>query len=102
MQPERPDELEIIDEETLILEELKECVPEGAEERKADIVRLLNEFLPKQGQKAKSMFIRRYHFHETTAEIGQMFDTSEAYVRTVLSRTRRKLKHFLKEHAVNE
>ena len=86
---------EIVDEEDYILQELTECIPAGAEAKSLDIVHLLNEFLPKQRPTARKMFIRRYHFHETTGEISRMFGTSEAYVRTALYRTRRRLKRFL-------
>ncbi|MBO4326252.1 MAG: helix-turn-helix domain-containing protein [Clostridia bacterium] len=90
---------EIIDEEELIKEELAECIPENGGGGGQDIASLLNLFLPKLGHKARGMFVRRYHFHETPREISGMFGTSEAYVRTVLARTRRKLKQFFKEHA---
>lgn len=89
---------EIIDEEALIMEELAECIPEDAGPDGQDIAAMLNRFLPGLGTKARGMFVRRYHFHETPREIGDMFGTGEAYVRTVLARARRKLKQFLKEH----
>ena len=90
---------ELVNEAELIMKELAECIPEHAGPDGQDIAALLNRFLPGLRQKARGMFVRRYHFHETPREIADMFGTGEAYVRTVLSRTRRKLKRFLKEHA---
>ena len=84
--------------EALIMEELAECIPEDTGPDGQDIAAMLNRFLPGLGAKARGMFVRRYHFHETPREIGDMFGTGEAYVRTVLARARRKLKQFLKEH----
>ena len=86
---------EIVDEEDFIIEELAKCIPAEAETQDLDVVSLLNAFLPKQRPTARRMFVRRYHFHESTAEISRMFGASEAYVRTVLYRTRRRLKRFL-------
>lgn len=88
---------EIVDEEDYIIEELAKCIPADAETKDLDVVSLLNAFLPKQRPTARRMFVRRYHFHESTAEISRMFGTSEAYVRTSLYRTRRRLKRFLND-----
>ncbi len=90
---------EIIDETELIKEELAECIPEDSGPDGQDIAGMLNLFLPKLRPKARGMFVRRYHFHDTPREIGELFGAGEAYVRTVLSRARRKLKKYLKEHA---
>ena len=68
----------------------------------ADVVPLLNRFLGDLKQKPRNVFVRRYRFHESPKEIGEMYGIGEGYVRTMLARTRRKLKVFLKESVSDE
>jgi transcriptional regulator with XRE-family HTH domain len=93
---------QIISEDELIRAELAECIPAGQEGRNADVVPLLNRFLGDLKQKPRNVFVRRYRFHESPKEIGELYGIGEGYVRTMLARTRRKLKAFLKESVSDE
>ena len=93
VEPER-----IVSEEDVILEELAECLPsEGAPGNGAAVASMLNRFLKTLPDKACDVFVRRYRFHETPSEIGERYGVGDNYVRSVLARTRRKLKKYLKE-----
>ncbi len=57
----------------------------------------INNFLARLDSRERSIFIRRYYFVESTADIAARYGLSRANVLTVLSRTRKKLKKHLKE-----
>ncbi len=86
----------IADREEIIKEELSACVPEDAAGRDVDVVRLLDGFLAGLRQKDRVIFMRRYHFQQSTKEIAAGCGVKENQIRTVLSRTRKKLKNYLK------
>ena len=89
----------IVSEEDVILEELAECLPsEGTPGNRASAASMLNSFLKTLPDKACDIFVRRYRFHETPAEIGEKYGVGDNYVRSVLARTRRKLKKFIRRY----
>ena len=93
---------EIVREEVVILEELAACVPEEGKNgndgsRGIDLPELLNGFLKTLPEAACDIFIRRYRAHETPEEIGARYGVGDNYVRSILARTRKKLKKYLKE-----
>ncbi len=57
----------------------------------------INNFLARLDVRERSIFIRRYYFVESSADIAARYSMSRANVLTVLSRTRKKLKKHLKE-----
>lgn len=86
----------------LTLDELSQCVstgetPEASVELKeltVSIQRLLETLTARD----RHIFIRRYFFVDTTAEIAQRYDLKESNVLMILARTRKKLKtHLMKE-----
>lgn len=86
---------------TLALEELRECLPApgNPEEQLAarELKKCINAFLWTLPGRDREIFLLRYFSVESTAAIAKKFRLSEAGVRTVLSRTRRKLKEHLKK-----
>lgn len=81
----------------LALEELGDCVA-GSGEDYADITALrdcLNGFLRYLPDDARRVFIRRYWHIHTVSEIAADFGFSESKVKTLLMRTREKLKQHL-------
>ena len=93
---------EIVREEDVIIEELAACVPKegksGSNENcQIDLPALLNGFLKTLPEAACDIFIRRYRAHETPEEIGARYGVGDNYVRSILVRTRKKLKKYLKE-----
>lgn len=84
------------DDEVLI-RELSKCVHRERNLSDDDYLKLLNEFLWTLPERDRNIFIRRYHFHETAAQISEMYQTGQAHVRMILSRTRSKFGRFLDE-----
>ena len=60
----------------------------------------VDRFLRTQSQEARSIFLRRYYFFDTRTEIADRFDISAAQVSVVLSRTRKRLRNYLKEEGL--
>lgn len=82
-----------------VMEELASCVPKNCAVRGEDIVPLLNAFLRELPQRERGVFIRRYHYLQSTAQISTGSGLSESNVRTMLTRTRKRLKKYFKEAA---
>lgn len=85
----------------LALDELAECVPDrdGVEqtlERKA-LTELLNRFLAGLEPTERSVFLRRYWYIEPVADIANRFGFTESKVKSMLHRTRGKLRMALAE-----
>ena len=57
----------------------------------------MNSFLQKLDSVTADIFVSRYYFMESTAEIANGYNMKENHVRTTLSRTRKKFKKYVKE-----
>ena len=83
----------------LSLDELRDCIPDAdSGEDYADITALrdcLNAFLHRLPDGARRVFIRRYWHMHSIARIAEDFSFSESKVKTMLMRTREKLKQHL-------
>ena len=79
----------------LLLRDLADYIPQGmtAEQLRAR----LPHFLDSLKERDRSVFIRRYYLLEEPAETAAAYHYSTAYVRTILMRTRKRLKKHLKE-----
>lgn len=62
-----------------------------------DLLKDLNEFLSTLNSRDRSVFIRRYYYFEDINIIAENYNITEGNVRTVLMRTRKKLKKYLEE-----
>jgi RNA polymerase sigma-70 factor (ECF subfamily) len=83
----------------LALDELSECIAQSQEDF-ADTIALrdaLNQFLHTLPTDARRVFIRRYWHLHSIAEIAASFSMSESKVKSLLMRTRNKLKQHLTE-----
>ena len=83
----------------LALDELSECISQSQEDF-ADTIALrdaLNQFLHSLPPEARRVFIRRYWHLHSVAEIASDFSMSESKVKSILMRTRKKLKQHLTE-----
>lgn len=87
----------IADRNELCYTELEECLPDGCTLSVEELTAALNTFLSNQKETEADIFIRRYYFFDGTAEIAASFNLKENHVRTTLSRTRKKLKKYIKE-----
>lgn len=82
--------------------EMEECLPAKAEEDDEDaLAELMNAFLETLDKEKRALFVRRYWFGETSAEIAKKYGYSETKVRSLLFRTRKKLQKYLKGKGVN-
>ena len=85
----------------LALEELGECIPEPTEIDSRLNQEILKEridtFLRSEPRQARVIFLRRYFYLEDTGEIARRYGLRESNVLMILSRTRKKLKTFLKQ-----
>ncbi len=86
-------------ETALVLDELSECLasPDQAEDAyvRKELLRAITRFLDALSERDKAVFLRRYFYVEPIEQIAQRYGLSAAGVRTVLSRTRKKLKLYL-------
>ncbi|MBP5238810.1 MAG: helix-turn-helix domain-containing protein [Clostridia bacterium] len=82
-----------------VMEELAACVPEDRAISDEDILPLLNAFLRTLPQRERGVFIRRYHHLQPTVQISAESGLSESNVRTMLTRTRKRLKKYYEEAA---
>ena len=82
--------------------EMEECLPaKSTEDDNEALTGVMNAFLGTLDKEKRAMFVRRYWFGETSAEIAKKYGYSETKVRSVLFRTRKKLQKYLKGKGVN-
>lgn len=80
------------------LSEFEEFLPDGAARdalEKAEFTVLLDGFLSKLRTEERKIFVRRYFFCDTVKEISEHFKISESKTKSMLMRTRKKLKEYL-------
>ena len=80
----------------LALEELGDCVPLGGDAQQAlegrELTRLLNRFLSGQPAAQRQVFLARYWYGAAVKDIARQFGYSESKVKSMLYRTREKLR----------
>ncbi|MBQ6735169.1 MAG: sigma-70 family RNA polymerase sigma factor [Lachnospiraceae bacterium] len=89
------------------IEELKECLPVsgGMEEIVSEnaMRESINAFIASLPEREGDIFIRRYFYVETVAEIAKRYKLKESNVLMILSRTRKKLeKHLIREGWIDD
>lgn len=87
------------------MEELQDCVSDkDSVESKIEekiVLEKLNAYLGQLPELERKIFVRRYFYMDTMREIADLYEMKESYVKTLLFRTRKKLKeHFQKEGIV--
>lgn len=80
----------------LSLDELADCIPAShtidEQLNNRELVSILNSFLSELPEAQRQVFVCRYWYCDSIAEIAQRFSWSESKVKMVLLRTREKLK----------
>ncbi len=88
-------------EAALALEELSEVVGSSHDAENfleaKELEAAINSFLGRLSRRDRGIFLRRYFYLETDEEIAQRYGLRTASVRTVISRTRKRLKTYLKK-----
>lgn len=91
-------------ETALALSELEECLPGGVEPEKAwDARRLaecLDAFLRGLPEEERALFLGRYWYLYSAAELARRFGLREGAVRTRLYRCRKRLRAYLEEEGI--
>jgi len=82
------------------LHELEEILPDArvsAETDETGLGRQINAFLQKEKPETRRVFIRKYWFFDSIGDIARRYGYSENKVKSMLFRTRNKLKIYLKK-----
>ena len=89
---------------TLALEELDECVADSQNVESSyahkETVRSFRRFLDTLPETERNVFLRRYWCLDTIADIGGSFGFSESKVKSMLHRTRQKLRKQLEKEGL--
>lgn len=87
--------------QTTSFDELEDCVSGTAtvEEKfdEAELVNALNEFAGNLDAGKRFIFIRRYWYLDSQAQIAEKCSVKEENIKSILARLRKNLKKFLKE-----
>lgn len=85
--------------------ELQQCIPSPVdlESRLDDMVlqEILNDFLGELDAKKRNIFIRRYWYLDSVAQISRRFHLSQSNVKTTLFRCRKQLQEKLQKEGYN-
>lgn len=88
----------------LVFEELSECLPHSQtidEELGAkEIAKILNEFLMTLPAEERRVFVCRYWYLDSIADLSHQFNFSQSKIKSMLYRTRNKLMLTLKKEGV--
>lgn len=88
----------------LVFDELSEVIPAESEEKtieSEELTRLINSFLRSLPLETRRVFIRRYWHMASVSDISKDFSISESKVKSMLFRTREKLRKYLIKEGVN-
>lgn len=86
-----------------LTQEMEACIPDPQHERKLEgqeLGEILNRFLQTLSRDNRVIFLRRYWYLDTVAEIASRYGISESKVKTQLHRTRAKLHAFLEKEGI--
>ena len=87
----------------LSLDELDDCIADTiSEEQDAEALgKIISEFLYTQTKETQQVFVRRYFYSDSIADICDRFGMSESRAKSMLHRTRLALRAYLGEHGIN-
>lgn len=89
----------------IALDELENCFPAPAtvedEFNAKELARMIDGFLETLDKRNRMMFVRRYWYSDSIADIAELFHTSSHNVSVRLCRTREKLKKYLIKEGVS-
>ena len=87
----------------VLTQEMEMCIPDTRQEGEMDrreLRRVLESFLDGLNQESRLIFLRRYLYVDSVAEIARRYGISESKVKTQLHRTRAKLHTHLKKEGI--
>ena len=86
-----------------LTQELEMCIPDSRQDGEMDrreLRRVLESFLDSLSKESRLIFLRRYLYVDTVAEIAARYGISESKVKTQLHRTRVKLHTYLAKEGI--
>lgn len=86
-----------------LTQEMEACIPDPSHQRKLEgeeLGQILNRFLESLSYDNRVIFLRRYWYLDTVAEIAERYGMTQSKVKTQLHRTRAKLSAFLEKEGV--
>ena len=86
-----------------LTQELEMCIPDSRQDGEMDrreLRRVLEAFLDSLSKENRLIFLRRYLYVDTVAEIAARYGISESKVKTQLHRTRAKLHTYLAKEGI--
>ena len=88
----------------LALDELEECIPGGTNPEQAleegELKRAIGSFVSQLPQTEKIIFVLRYWYVAPIEEIAEKLQFSKGKIKSILFRTRKKLKNYLVEEGL--
>lgn len=91
-------------ETALALEELGECVPGGQEPERemeaAELTQIIGRFVRSLPEMERRVFLRRYWYLDSVAEIAGRTGFSQSKIKSMLFRTRNKLRILLQKEGI--
>lgn len=87
-----------------LTEEMERCIPDrkrSMEAESRDIGRAIAQFLESIPQESRLIFMRRYWFCDSIAEVAQRYGISESKVKMRLHRTRNQLAEYLNKEGIS-
>lgn len=86
-----------------LTQEMETCIPDTSRDREVEakeLGRILDAFLRTLSEENQMVFLRRYWYVDTIAEIAARYGISESAVNMRLNRTRAKLSAYLKKEGI--
>lgn len=88
----------------LVLEELEECIS-GKEDvaqtvERKELLQKINDFLDALPETERNLFVCRYWFLASVRELSEKFEFSESKTKSMLFRTREKLRNYLEKEGL--
>ena len=87
-----------------LTQEMEACIPDRIRDREMEakeLGQILDAFLRTLTEENQLVFLRRYWFVDTIAEISARYNISESAVNMRLNRTRAKLRAYLAKEGIN-
>lgn len=87
-----------------LTQEMETCIPDRKSQLDLDnqeLGQLLDRFLRSLSEENQLVFLRRYWFLDTIAQIAQRYQISESAVQMRLSRSKEKLRKFLQKEGIS-
>jgi len=85
------------------LSELEDVLPSKSNEPEIEdemLGKLISDFLRNEKENARNVFIRKYWYFDTVADIAVRYSFSESKVKSMLFHTRNRLKDYLKKGGI--